>query len=231
MILDCRRQTAASVSAGVIALTIVGCAPANRAAPDNAIVPGAPGNWHVVIGAQSQRVPASSLGVANEVAVQPGLLWLQLGEVTYPLVKQAGSPEVELLSPATRPPQSASLAVDVPPGFHDERLGYALSSEYRRGSLYSSAIPVAAMADDKLRSLLHGALSDGLATTSLLIHLVAEESCPPAELEEFSVHADSCFLQEKSCEAQLASSRDRRLRLGPFQLDFVARVQLCGTIR
>jgi len=87
------------------------------------------------------------------------------------------------------------------------------------------------MADDKLRSLLQGALSDGLATTSLLIHLVAEESCPPAELDEFSVRTDSCFLQEKSCEAQVASSGDRLLRLGPFQFDFVARVQLCATIR
>jgi len=214
----------------VIGFALMSCAPSTQHAADPAVTPGAPGNWHVMIGARSQKVSAASLGLPQELAVQPGLLWLLLGTVTYPLVKQAGSTDVELLSPAKHAPDADSISVQVPSGFLDERVPHALSSEHPNGSLYSTSIPVALIVDDQLRPSLQGALRKTFASTYLTVRLVAEKDCPPAVPSEFTIVTNACFLEAKSCETT-AGLGDRTLKLGPFELDVLVRVGICVEAR
>jgi hypothetical protein len=70
---------------------------------ERGIIPGHPGNWRVYIGARSQEIPASALGVPSDMQVLPGQLWLSVGGTTYPIVKDAGAPVMRLLSSAPDP--------------------------------------------------------------------------------------------------------------------------------
>jgi hypothetical protein len=157
------------------------------------------------------------------------VLWLILGSVTYPLVKQADSSDVELLSPAKSLPKM-DLSLQIPPGFHDEQVRISLSSEHPNGTEYASSVPIAIVVDDKLRPSLEGTLRKTFASTYLNIHLVAEKSCAPAEPSEFKISTNGCFLGTETCETSVALG-DRTLKMGPFELDVVVQVGICAQTR
>ena len=214
----------------VVFCAVLGVACARSRAPSDCFVPGTPGNWHVVIGAKPQRVPAEALGVPADASVRLGQLWLQVGEKLYPLTKEAGETEIELTSPSPSV-DPARLephpGLFLPAGFHDEPVRLARSSEHSPGTEYRSGIPVIVRADRALARSARGALQASRVDGPLDVFLVATDSCKRDSLEEFRIRGNPCFLEPKSCERVVARVGDRTIRMGPFVLDFEVGPQLC----
>ncbi len=196
---------------------------------ERGIIPGHPGNWHVFVGARPQQIPASALGVPVELRVPPGQLWLLVGEVTYPLVKDAGASEVQLLSPAVEAAvKDPGSTEEIGLGRHHEHMAHALGSDHVPGTWFTGSIPVTVLAAPPLRASLQGGMAVGKVSTQLHIELVARQSCSPATPEDLTVRADPCFLQPKDCDSAVVRKGAGPMALGPFQLDLAVSVGACA---
>jgi len=191
---------------------------------ERGIIPGQPGNWNLVVGALTQQVPASSLGIPLEADVRPGQLWLLVGDVMYPLIKDAGAPDVRLLSPAVEAGRAASL-YELSTGRHHARMSQALGGGHRDGTWFTESVRVRVLGDSTVLGSLPGSAKS--LETDLDVSVVAEHDCAPATPDVVTVDGDPCFLGAQSCRGVVARRSDERFRIGPFQFDVSIKVGEC----
>jgi hypothetical protein len=188
-------------------------------------------NWHVIVGAEPQRVSADALGIAADTRVRLGQLWLQIGAKMYPLTKEAGETELELSSPS--PAVDGARSEDpmlhfVPAGFHDETLRTYSTSNYEHGTEFASGIEVAVRADRELSRSVQGVLKTSEARAWLEVHLVGTNACDVRSLEKFEMTGDPCFLGTSDCRAVLTRTSHGTIPFGPFELKFEVSTLPCA---